>query len=239
MFAEPDSSLRGKVTYSSLNKVLAHIHDEAWPADLISMTGDISQDKTRGSYSRFKKMFSVMGVPVYCVPGNHDDRALMQSELDNDPFIYCGSAEIQNWLVIGVDSCLDNEAAGRVGTIEMARLEKLMCDTAADSILVCLHHPPLPVGSRWLDQVGLRNGREYLDLLGLTGKVRATIFGHVHQTFDETHAGIRILGTPSTCRQFEAASDEFAVDDHPPAYRRISLYPDGTVESELIWVAEG
>jgi len=239
LFAEPDSSLRGKVTYSSLEKVLEHIRDAAWTADLISVTGDISQDETLGSYSRFKSMFSAMGVPVHCVPGNHDDRALMQNELGDDPFLYCGSAHIGNWQVIGVDSCLAGEAGGRLGAAEMARLKDLMCDTAADNILVCLHHPPLPVGSRWLDQVGLDNGRQYLDLLGLTGKVRATIFGHVHQAFDESHAGIRIIGTPSTCRQFKVASNEFAVDDRPPAYRRISLYPDGAVNSELVWVSDG
>ena len=52
------------------------------------------------------------------------------------------------------------------------------------------------------------------------------------------HHGVRILGTPSTCRQFKPHSDDFAVDDKPPAYRRISLHENGDVETELIWVAD-
>jgi len=33
-------------------------------------------------------------------------------------------------------------------------------------------------------------------------------------------------------------SDEFALDDKPPAYRRIELSADGTVSTELVWVTE-
>jgi Icc protein len=58
----------------------------------------------------------------------------------------------------------------------------------------------------------------------------------VHQSYDDDYHGIRILATPSTCRQFLPGADEFAVDDKPPAYRRITLTADGTVDSQLVWV---
>jgi hypothetical protein len=32
------------------------------------------------------------------------------------------------------------------------------------------------------------------------------------------------------------ANDGFALDENPPAYRRISLHADGHVEDELIWL---
>jgi Icc protein len=236
LFAEPESSLRGKITYASLKSVLAHIEREAWPADFVSMTGDVSQDETAASYSIFEELFSAMDLPVHCVPGNHDDRELMRSELSSKPFYYCDSTRLQGWLVVGVDSCLDGEAGGNISSDDLACLERSLQETTAEHIIVCLHHPPLPVGSHWLDQVGLHNGEEYLDLLAASGKVRTTIFGHVHQAFDATHKGIRVLGTPSTCRQFKVASDKFALDILPPAYRRICLYADGTVDTELLWV---
>jgi len=75
-------------------------------------------------------------------------------------------------------------------------------------------------------------------LIARTGKVRAAIFGHVHQAFEGSHESIKIIGTPSTCRQFKVVSDEFALDDNPPAYRRISLLPDGSVYAELIWLTD-
>ena len=46
-----------------------------------------------------------------------------------------------------------------------------------------------------------------------------------------------IIATPSACRQFAPGSATFAVDDNPPAYRRITLLDDGSFDTELIWVA--
>jgi Icc protein len=63
------------------------------------------------------------------------------------------------------------------------------------------------------------------------------LFGHVHQQYEGEHEGIRIIGTPSTCRQFKPGSDDFALDDEPPAYRRITLNSDGSINSELISVS--
>ena len=60
----------------------------------------------------------------------------------------------------------------------------------------------------------------------------------MHQAYDRFHDGIRVVGTPSTCRQFLPDSDEFAVDDRPPAYRRMSLLPDGSMETKVIWVGD-
>jgi Icc protein len=92
------------------------------------------------------------------------------------------------------------------------------------------------MGSKWLDSVSLRNGDEVLERLRTLRRIRATIFGHVHQQYDDVYEGIRILATPSTCAQFKPGSEKFAVDDKPPAYRRITLGADGGVDSQLIWV---
>ena len=238
LFADSDSSLRGTVTHSSLQNVLSHFQRSGWSADLVALTGDLIQDESREAYVRLRELMRPLDLPVYCVPGNHDVRAVMKDSLTGPEFHYCESVMHGNWLIAGIDSCISNDAAGRIDDQEMERLEKLLDETTAEHVLICLHHPPLPVGSKWLDQVGLRNGEEFLRLMARSGKVRAAIFGHVHQAFERLHDSIQIIGTPSTCRQFKLASDEFALDDNPPAYRRISLHPDGSVESELIWLTE-
>ena len=238
LFADSDSSLRGTVTHSSLQNVLGHVQASGWDADMVAMTGDLIQDESREAYERFCELMLPLGLPVYCVPGNHDVRSMMKDALARPEFHYCQSVIKGAWLITGIDSCISDDAAGRIDDREMERLEKVLDETAAEHVLICLHHPPLPVGSKWLDQVGLRNGDEFLRLIARTGKVRAAIFGHVHQTFEESYDSIQIIGTPSTCRQFKPASDEFALDDNPPAYRRISLHPDGSVNTELIWLSE-
>jgi Icc protein len=173
---------------------------------------------------------------VYCVPGNHDVRELMRDAMSQAPFHYCESVHIDNWLIVGIDSCVDGEAGGRIDAAELERLAGVLAESNAEHAMICLHHPPLPVGSDWLDQVGLENGDEFLGTICRPGTVRTAIFGHVHQQFEGEHESIKIIGTPSTCRQFAVDSDEFSLDENPPAYRRLSLHPNGDVEHELVWL---
>lgn len=237
LFADTESSLRGTVTHETLRDVLAHYQQSGWTADLIAMTGDIIQDATAAAYDHFMQLFEPLGLPVYCVPGNHDVRSIMQEKLSTPPFYYCASVEIGNWLLTGIDSCLDDEAGGRVSDAELDRLESILAKTSAEHVAICLHHPPLAMQSKWLDQVGLGNATEFLNTIARSTKVRTALFGHVHQAFDEQHESIKIIGTPSTCRQFQPGSDKFALDEQPPAYRRVELLADGSIDSELIWVA--
>jgi Icc protein len=236
LFADAESSLRGTITHSSLSQVLAHITDEQWPADLVVVTGDLIQDDSKEAYEQFRQLMTPLGLPVFCVPGNHDARELMRAAVSLDPFHYCASVRVNNWLITGIDSCLDGKADGQIDARELVRLAGILDDTSAEHVMVCLHHPPMSVGSRWLDQVGLQNSEQFLTLIAEPGKVRAALFGHVHQPFEGEHDSIRIIGTPSTCRQFTVGSDEFALDDNPPAYRKICLHADGSIENELIWV---
>ncbi len=224
------------MTYLSLCDVLEHYRDSDWSADLAVVTGDLIQDDSAGAYVHFCTLLGRLGLPVHCVPGNHDVRALMRNALAAPPFHYCDSFQSGNWLIAGIDSCVTGAAGGHVADSEFERLEETIAAAVEPNVMVCLHHPPVPVGSKWLDTVGLDNGDEFLRRVSTVGKVRLAIFGHVHQPYDADHDGVRIIGTPSTCRQFAQGSDDFALDDNPPAYRRIGLYADGRFEHELVWL---
>lgn len=236
LFADADASLRGRVTAATLELVLEHIAGAGWPADLVAMTGDVVQDDTREAYERFRDMLSTLGLPVHCVPGNHDVKPLMREVLAEEPFRYGGSVARGNWLVAGVDSCLEGRAEGCVTDAELDRLDKTIAASPAEHVLIAMHHPPVALGSRWLDELMLRNGERFLERIEASGRVRAVIFGHAHQEFEGRRGPIAVVGTPSTCRQFRKGSDDFDVDDDPPAYRRITLGADGTFDSELIRV---
>lgn len=224
------------VTHASLTAVLDHYLAGDWRADVSLITGDLSQDDDIGAYQHARQVLGRLGLPVYCLPGNHDDRRQMQEAMAALPFHYCEPYESSNWLIANIDSCVDGVAGGRVSPEELARLDGIIRDTSAAHVMVCLHHPPVAMGSAWLDTVGLEDGKPFLDRLEAYGRVRIVAFGHVHQDYDLDHGSIRVISTPSTCRQFARGSERFAVDDLPPAYRRFYLYPDGRFEHELIWV---
>ena len=236
LFADSTGDLRGTVTFDALQQVLAHYEANDWRADLVTLTGDLIQDDSAGAYEHCRELLLTLGLPIHCVPGNHDVRSLMRDALPQPPFVYCGSTDIANWLIVSIDSCSAGRAGGSVTGDEMNRLDSIIASSDAEHAMVCLHHPPVPMGSAWLDTVGLDNGDELLSRLRAAGRVRLAIFGHVHQAYDDVHGGIRIIATPSTCRQFLPGSDDFALDDKPPAYRRITLQTNGVVDTELVWV---
>ena len=236
LFADKSAELRGTVTWDSLSKVLDHYRSSDWTAERVFVTGDIIQDDSADAYRHFVDALSQLNLPVHCIPGNHDVRPIMQSHLSAAPFDYCATIECGSWLVVGIDSCVDGHPGGCVSDEELERLDAAIRGSDAMNVLVCLHHPPVEMGSAWLDTVGLDNRALLLSRLAQSGRVRVALFGHVHQAYDEEHGGIRIIGTPSTCRQFLPLSDEFAVDNQPPAYRRIEMLADGSLSTEIVWI---
>jgi len=236
LFADTQGSLRGRVTHDSLQRVIAHYTASAWRAQLVALTGDIVHDDSAWAYDHCRELISALSLPVLCIPGNHDVPELMRSRLPGPPFDYCGVIRVGAWLVVGIDTTVAGRAGGAISDAEFARLASCVADSDAEHVMVCLHHPPVPMGSVWLDSVGLDNRGRFLSSLQDLDRVRIAIFGHAHQAYDDIIDGVRIVGTPSTCRQFLPGSDEFAVDDKPPAYRRITLGAGGSIDTELIWV---
>ncbi len=224
------------MTYKSLTAALDHYRQNEWRADIVISTGDLVQDDSAGAYRHFCELLGELALPVYCVPGNHDVRAVMQEVLAQNQINYCKSIEHGNWLIAGIDSCVDGKAGGHIAATELDRLDSEIYGSGMQHVMVCLHHPPVQMNSKWLDSVGLANADEFLARVSAPGNVKLALFGHVHQPCETEHDGITILGTPSTCRQFTPGSDAFAVDDNPPAYRRVNLYADGRFEHKLIWV---
>ena len=236
LFADREGELRGTNTYDTFTAVLDHVRRSGWSADVVACTGDIIQDDSAAAYQNFRTLLEPLGLPVHCVPGNHDVRALMQAALAAPPFTYCEAVTLGSWLMVCIDSCVSDSAGGHVADAELDRLDAAIADSDAAHVVVCLHHPPADVGSKWLDTVGLANGDEFLQRINAPGRVRLALFGHVHQEYDRQHGDVRVIGTPSTCRQFKPQSDEFAVDQRAPAYRRITLHANGRFDHELVWI---
>ena len=216
--------------------MLDHYAAADWRAHRVLVTGDLIHDDSEMAYTRFREFLLPLRLRIHCVPGNHDVRDLMQPVCGRPPFSYCAYEELGSWLLVGIDSCVEGAAGGAFSREELERLAEIVARSAAPHVLVFLHHPPVPMGSAWLDSVGMDNGDEVLERLRTLRRVRAVTFGHVHQPYDDDYEGIRILATPSTCRQFKPLSETFATDDRPPAYRRIELSADGRIDTELMWV---
>lgn len=237
LHATTDSRMRGVRTHDTFLAVLDRAgRTNEWPPDVILVTGDIVQDESRAGYERFRNILDAYDVPVLCIPGNHDDPKLMAELLNRAPFQMGGERRIDQWSLVLLSTFLIGEDAGGLGRARLDGLDRSLRENASQHVLVCLHHHPLPVGSTWLDGVGLRDARNFLDVLDAHANVRAVLCGHVHQESDQTRNGVRFMSTPSTCSQFLPHSQFFALDDKGPGLRWLCLQADGRIETRVCWV---
>lgn len=233
LHARDGDRLRGVDTNESFRRTLEVVLGEQ--PDLMLATGDLVQDDSREGYERFRDALAGCGVPVLVVPGNHDVPEFLSGVLDQPPFQLGGHLDRGGWRIVMLDSYAAGDAAGELSAAELARLETALAGTAGPA-LVALHHHPVAMGSRWLDRVGLRNAGELFAHIERHPQVRVLLWGHVHQAWDSQQDTLRLLATPSTCAQFRPLSDSFALDDRPPAYRRLLLHANGNVDTEVVWL---
>lgn len=238
LHATVDSRMRGVNTYDTFKSVLLHAQESVrWPADVILVTGDIVQDESRAGYQRFRAEMQALGPPVFCIPGNHDDPKLMDELLNAPPFKVGGDVRVATWSFVLLNTFLTGEDAGGLGEKRLHALEAALKDNVSQHVIVCMHHQPLPMGSAWLDGVGLRDAQQFLRVIDAHANVRCVVWGHVHQASDRRRGAVRYLSTPSTCSQFLPQSDFFALDSRPAGLRWIDLHADGRVDTQIDWVA--
>lgn len=235
LFGDESRRLYGLNTAESLRLVLRAALAEGRP-DAILATGDIGDDCSAAAYGNFRRALDRLGVPVYCVAGNHDDPATMAGLLGDDGFQYCGCARLGGWGLVMLDTHLPGEPGGRLSDAELARLDTDTRSFGGAPVLVGLHHPPVAVGSAWLDACGLENGAAFLAAIDRLAAVRTVVSGHVHQAFEVMRGGVRILTTPSTGAQFLPNTIRCVMDRRPPGYRWIDLHDDGTVATRVRWL---
>ncbi|MGB5210379.1 MAG: phosphodiesterase [Gammaproteobacteria bacterium] len=232
LFEDPERQLKGVATCASFRRTLQHAL-ALWQPDIILLTGDISEDQSPESYRFLRETLEPAQTPVFCIPGNHDDPTVLASILDSDNFHYCQTLRRGNWLLPMLNTWDGERAGGRIGADQLAELDQQLADTDAEHALICLHHQPVPVGSAWLDSVGLADRDALMAVLSRHSRVRGLLWGHIHQTYDQRRDGLRLMGTPSTCYQFVPGVDAFALDRLGPGFRRLKLRRDGSMDSQI------
>lgn len=232
LFAGPDGKLLGMSTAESLRCVVDLVLDEQPRIDLLLATGDLSQDGSLESYRQFRELSERIDAPVRWCPGNHDELAAMEEAARHSEMM-APVLDIGAWRVTLLDTLVPGEVHGMLRDDQLALLERSLQEAPERHHLVCLHHHPVVIGSRWMDSIGLRNHDAFFEVIDRYSCVRAVLWGHIHQEFDAVRAGVRLLATPSTGLQFAPGSDDFLVDTRAPGYRWLRLNADGRLATGI------
>jgi len=225
-------NIRGFNTVESLKNVVKAIQEKNPAFDIIIVSGDISQTCTEESYALFVSILKPLGKPVYCIPGNHDDASLLQRFFPDTPTDTISVVEQNSSRIILVNTQLKHQQYGFISSDNLKRIIDTL-ESSNKIHLLALHHPPLSIGSQWMDDIGLKNGAELLKYVEGFENLKLILYGHVHQEIKTNHRHIQIFATPSTCYQFLPESENTVYDDRAPGYRLVKINDNGTIESAV------
>jgi Icc protein len=229
------ATFKGIDTLASLTAAVAHGAQRFAKPDGVLLTGDLVDEDPTG-YRWVRQLFGSSAVPVLCLAGNHDLPDDLRRTLAGAPFQIGGQMRFDRWLVVMLDTWVAGSAAGRLGRDQLQDLDRTLRAHRNDHVLLCLHHHPVAMRSRWLDTVGLEDADEFVGLIRRSSNVRGVLWGHVHQALDNFLYGVRFMASPATCAQFLPGSEDFAMDARPPGYRVLELMPDGSIATEVVWL---
>jgi 3',5'-cyclic-AMP phosphodiesterase len=207
--------------------------------DLLLLTGDLSQDETLESYQRLRRAIEQVKIPAGWIAGNHDqDLTTAQAGLTSDWILPDQDFTAGGWRFLLLNSMAAQTVGGQLTEADLAVLSDQLA--ASDQpTLIAIHHPPVAVGTPCMDAIALAEPEKLRGICDRYPQVKLVVFGHVHQEFDQVQQNIRYLGTPSTGLQSTPGQLEFTVDESmPPGFRLLQLFPDGSVETEVIRVAD-
>jgi Icc protein len=238
LFSDPAGNVRGIATWPRLHAVLRELHRRTPDFDLLVVTGDTAHDEARATYEAVREALGGWVPRLRIVPGNHDDRALLRRLFPES----CGDAGERvtfhagspGWQLIGLDSQLTGETPGALGGEQLAWLRSRLEAAPGLDTLLFVHHPPIEVGSPWLDEIGLQDADALGLLLHEHPQVRLVACGHVHQETSSSLAGASVHTTPAVGPQFRPHTALLEIDPGPPGYRVIELWPDGRWSTEVV-----
>ena len=207
--------------------------------DAVLMSGDLADNAADSEYEFVRDSLGQLGVPVYVLAGNHDDRDMLRRHFDlpgavGTPVQY--AVDLGPLRLVVLDSTRPGEVPGELDADRLSWLDAELAGEPDRLTLLALHHPPVATGIAAWDELGLpaADRRALGAVLERHPQVRRIVAGHLHRTMTAELAGRSVLTIPSTYVQTRLSfnSDEIETATEPPGFAVHALL-DGELASHV------
>jgi 3',5'-cyclic-AMP phosphodiesterase len=217
------------------------------PPHAVVITGDLVDFGRPEEYAHLAQLLEPLPMPVYLLPGNHDDRMQMRAAfpghryLGEDGFVQF-VVQVGGLTVVALDTVTSGESGGGLCPQRLSWLSSQLEAHRHDRIVVAMHHPPFATLIGHMDEIGLQEGATELEALVMRHpNVERVLCGHMHRPIEVRFGGTIAQVAPSPAHQVcldldPAAPSAWALE--PPAFRLLACPPAGPVVSHLAYCGE-
>ncbi|MGH6899153.1 MAG: phosphodiesterase [Geminicoccaceae bacterium] len=193
-----------------LERAIDHLNALQPRPDAVLITGDLTNDGDAAVWAELMAALGRLEAPIWPLPGNHDDRELMRGACAQlGLFPHAGplrfALELGPLRLIGLDSLVPGDPAGRLGPEQLAWLDARLAEAPDRPTLVALHHPPFRTGIDHMDAMMLEDGAALAAVIGRHPQVARVLCGHVHRSVQCAFAGTLGQIAPGTAHAVRLA----------------------------------
>lgn len=205
------------------------------PAAII-VTGDLTDFGRPEEYDTLRTLLAPLTMPVYLLPGNHDDRDNLRAAFPDHAYLQEGEF-VQYHVRLGplhlltLDTSEPGQSAGRLCHARLSWLERKLDELQDAPAAIAMHHPPFRTLIGHMDDIGLLEGAEELEaLLRRHPNVERVLCGHLHRAIDVRFGGTLASTCPGPAHQVTLNLDPNAPSDwmfEPPGFRVLAWDESG------------
>lgn len=207
-----------------LEASIAHLAALDPRPDILLVTGDLVNKAPRPAYGPVRAALEGLGIPVYVVPGNHDDRAALRAAFADWGYLPA-AGEFLHYVVedhplrlIGLDTVVPGTYRGRLCAERLAWLEQRLAEAPDRPTLLFMHHPPFRTGIHFMDRAPFEGAAGFAALLERHPQVQRLLCGHLHRPVEARFGGVTASTAP-------AIAFQMALDLRPGAESTFVLEP--------------
>jgi 3',5'-cyclic-AMP phosphodiesterase len=179
--------------------------------DCVVITGDLTDHGRPDEYEALRQIIGDFPVPLHLVTGNHDCREPLLKAFGGEAHY---AVDYPDFTLVALDSLVEGSPAGRLGPEQLRWLDGVLRERPDVPAVLGLHHPPMQVGIRFLDEMRLLDGEALREVVAGHRNVVRVMAGHVHRPITAAFAGSVLTVAPSLWRQTGLLLNS----DAPPGY---------------------
>ena len=196
--------------------------------DAVVLTGDLTDFGRPAEYAHLHALLAPLDLPVYFLPGNHDDRQNLRAAFPEHDYMQNGefiqyAVDIGELRLVALDTVIPQQSGGELCKARLQWLQETLEASEGQPVVIAMHHPPFRTLIGHMDKIGLQTGsNELAAIVSQYNNIERIICGHLHRVIDVRFGGTIASTAPAPAHQVTLDLDDNAESTwilEPPGFR--------------------